>query len=178
MAGSMAGLVAISSTYPLDLLRARVIVSEQKTSLGKEAKKIIATHGARGLYRGLPAALSASVPKLALSFGVNETVATFLVKQGFEEGALVHIAAGCCAGMVSSSVTFPADVVMRTMQVGKKNYNGVGDAFRGMYKKHGWRVFFKGLAPELLKSVPVQCTALVVNTWALGEMGIKRDWDK
>ena len=80
--------------------------------------------------------------------------------------------------MVSSTATFPADVVMRSMQVGQKSYRGVGDAFFHMHAKHGWRVFFKGLAPELLKSVPVQCTALVVNTWALAQMGIKRDWDR
>lgn len=175
----MAGFVAITTTYPLDLLRARVIVSEDKKStLVKEARQIVASDGPRGLFRGLPAAVVASVPKLALAFGTNEVVATFLLKQGFEEGAMVHIAAGCCAGMVASTATFPADVVMRSMQVGKKSYNGVGHAFVEMNAKHGWKVFFKGLAPELLKSVPVQCTALVVNTWALAQMGIKRDWDK
>ena len=72
LAGSMAGLVAITTTYPLDLLRARVIVSEEKTSLLREGRHIMATDGTWGFFRGLPAAVCASVPKLALSFGVNE----------------------------------------------------------------------------------------------------------
>jgi len=93
----------------------------------------------------------------------------------------VHITAGICAGVVATTVTFPADVVMRSMQVagGKRGgkFNGIFDCFVSLHRQHGKRVFMKGIMPELCKSVPVAATALVVNTWALGKMGIKKSWD-
>lgn len=101
-----------------------------------------------------------------------------LIQRGWEDGALLHITAGCTAGMIASSATFPADVVMRSMQVGSVKYNGVLDCFTSMLRQHGWKVFFNGLTPELMKSVPVQTTALVVNSWALRQLGVKRAWDK
>ena len=78
---------------------------------------------------------------------------------------------------VASTLTFPADVVMRSMQVQQK-YSSTFHCFVALYRENGFRVFFNGLTPELMKSVPVQATALVVNTWVLGQLGIKKSWDK
>jgi len=52
---------------------------------------------------------------------------------------MLHVTAGCCAGMIASSATFPADVVMRSMQVGTGQYRGVLDCFKKMLAEHGWR---------------------------------------
>jgi len=145
------------------------------------ARELVAQQGVRGLFTGLPAAILASVPKLSLSFATNETVTGTLLDRGFKEGPLVHITAGVCAGMVASTVTFPADVVMRSMQVASMSgntYKGVLDCFRQLFAVNGAGVFFQGLTPELMKSVPVQATALVMNTWVLGQLGIKKHWDK
>ena len=57
-------------------------------------------------------------------------------------------------------------------------YKGVLDCFRQLFAVNGAGVFFQGLTPELMKSVPVQATALVMNTWVLGQLGIKKHWDK
>jgi len=74
LAGSTAAMTAITLTYPLDLLRAKVIVSEEKTTLVKMMRQVLAKEGFRGLFQGWPAAMMASVPKLSISFTVNESV--------------------------------------------------------------------------------------------------------
>ena len=69
MSGSVAGMTAITTTYPLDLLRAQVIVAKSPdANVSTLFKKIIQTDGVAGLYKGLNAAILASVPKLAVTF--------------------------------------------------------------------------------------------------------------
>lgn len=63
---------------------------------------------------------------------------------------------GGLSGMVSSTITFPIDLVRRRMQVEgqqgfKKNYTSYIDAFIKIWNQGKIRAFYAGIIPEYIK---------------------------
>ena len=73
-------------------------------------------------------------------------------------GPLAPIIAGGLAGMISWTSTFPCDVVKSKMQAdgidGKYLYKGFTDCLIKSYRTGGFRGFFTGLGPTLLRAFP------------------------
>ena len=61
------------------------------------------------------------------------------------------------AGLVSTSVTQPFDVIRARLQTHYHNpndggeYKGFSDAFHRIYKQEGYTGYFKGLFPRLMR---------------------------
>eukprot|EP00878_Enallax_costatus_P022108 GHUV01023443.1.p1 GENE.GHUV01023443.1~~GHUV01023443.1.p1 ORF type:complete len:447 (+),score=96.43 GHUV01023443.1:244-1584(+) len=75
--GALAGLVACTAAYPLDLVRTRLAAQTQGNyyhGILPTLQRIVADEGAVGLYRGLGATLLQVVPSLALSFSLYDTI--------------------------------------------------------------------------------------------------------
>lgn len=70
----MAGLSAVTSTYPLDLARARMAVTERAryTNLREVFHLIIRDEGVRALYRGFKPTALGVVPYSGVSFSTYE----------------------------------------------------------------------------------------------------------
>ena len=72
VAGSLAGLTAVSATFPLDAIRARLafqVVGETRYhGIIHTGGSILRTEGALGLYRGLTPTLLGIIPYAGLSF--------------------------------------------------------------------------------------------------------------
>jgi len=186
VAGSASGFVAISATYPLDLLRTRMCVTSKGEGRGlmSAASGIVKRQGVTALYAGLGPALAASVPKLATIFVVNDATEGYLVTHGWEAGPSTHLMSAVTAAIIASSLTFPLDVVSRSMQVqgtlpsrDARKFNGAIGCIKHLYKAAGPGGFYRGLLPELCKCVPVQATCLVVNTWMLEKLGVRTKWE-
>jgi hypothetical protein len=84
MAGAMAASISCISCYPLDLVKTRIMVGGGSTQAPSSSSKygkivgvvsdIVNSEGLLGLYRGLTVALFVSVPSLAISWTVYESV--------------------------------------------------------------------------------------------------------
>lgn len=77
LAGSLAGITSQSLTYPLDLARARMAVTDKYSgyrSLGDVFVKICRTKGAKTLFRGYCATVLGVVPYAGMSFFTYETL--------------------------------------------------------------------------------------------------------
>eukprot|EP00658_Telonema_sp_P-2_P005104 TRINITY_DN11916_c0_g1_i1.p1 TRINITY_DN11916_c0_g1~~TRINITY_DN11916_c0_g1_i1.p1 ORF type:complete len:368 (+),score=78.41 TRINITY_DN11916_c0_g1_i1:232-1335(+) len=186
LAGSASGAVAITATYPIDLLRTRMCVTTKADKgLLAAASQIVERHGFRALYDGLLPALAASVPKLASIFVVNDAVGMYLQRVAhWEDGPRSHLVSAVTAALVSSTITFPLDLICRSMQVqgtlpsrDARKFEGMVGCIRHLYTQHGYKAFYRGLFPELCKCVPVQATALIVNTWMLSKLGVRPKWE-
>ena len=74
IAGSVAGIAAVSLTYPLDVVRARMALQQMGrantsyTGVGNALATIAQTEGIRGLYRGVSATLGGVAPYTGLKF--------------------------------------------------------------------------------------------------------------
>lgn len=177
-AGAVAGFTSVVSTYPLDLVRARISIASASmyTQEGKNATvlprvpgvwettlKVYRDEGGfQGLYRGCLATSLGVAPYVAFNFVFYESARSFLTKEdGTPPGPITKLFIGAFAGAFSQTLTYPVDVVRRRMQVSGMKNSSLGvqdkgglDSLRNMIRQHGFKGLYHGLFPNLLKVAP------------------------
>ncbi len=157
VAGSLAGCTAVTLTYPLDLLRARMAghwgMKPRYKGYGDAVNQILRREGGQAFFSGLKPTLVGIVPYAGLSFALFETLKQ-TVKQkdkNSEISTSYRLVCGGLAGLVAQSATYPLDIVRRRMQVQAHQYNGIWDAITQILSKEGWRGVYKGLSMNWVK---------------------------
>ncbi|KVI06132.1 Calcium-binding EF-hand [Cynara cardunculus var. scolymus] len=166
LAGGMAGAVAQTAIYPMDLVKTRlqtfVSGNGKVPSLGKLSKDIWVQEGPRAFYRGIVPSLFGIIPYAGIDLAAYETLKEMsrsYIIQDSEPGPLVQLGCGTVSGAVGATCVYPLQVVRTSA------YKGMFDVFMRTYQKEGVRGFYKGLVPNLLKVVPAaSITYLVYET--------------
>lgn len=164
LAGGGAGLTAASSTYPLDLIRTRLAAQRNERyykGIGHALRTIRRDEGMKGLYKGMGTTLLGVGPNIAINFCVYDTLKSFwTVGRSDYSGPWTSLVCGSVAGITSSTVSFPLDLVRRRMQLegagGKAPIykSGILGTFMHIVKTEGWSGLYRGILPEYLKVVP------------------------
>eukprot|EP01104_Vermistella_antarctica_P012529 TRINITY_DN3649_c0_g1_i2.p2 TRINITY_DN3649_c0_g1~~TRINITY_DN3649_c0_g1_i2.p2 ORF type:complete len:127 (-),score=23.02 TRINITY_DN3649_c0_g1_i2:66-446(-) len=107
------------------------------------------------------------MPAFALYFGVYEGyrgLFTEVDSHGMlvKDAPVVHqLMAGGLGGVASWSVTYPFDVIKSKMQrltvdtPKEKQYKGLVDCAKRLYKANGMMGFYRGLGPTVARAFPV-----------------------
>ncbi|KAL7604713.1 hypothetical protein Lser_V15G17535 [Lactuca serriola] len=173
LAGGMAGAVAQTAIYPMDLVKTRLqtfaSVNTKVPSLGKLSKDIWVHEGPRAFYRGIVPSLFGIIPYAGIDLAAYETLKemsrTYILEDS-EPGPLVQLGCGTVSGALGATFVYPLQVVRTRMQAqapgGSTAYNGMSDVFMRTYQKEGMRGFYKGLLPNLLKVVPAASITYMV----------------
>ena len=70
----------------------------------------------------------------------------------------MSLTCGGIAGLISSTATFPLDLIRRRMQLegqgGIRRYRGYADVARAVFASGGFRGFYAGIIPEYYKVQP------------------------
>ncbi|KAJ6499330.1 mitochondrial carrier domain-containing protein [Mycena sanguinolenta] len=195
-AGALAGICSVCSTYPLDLVRARLSIATASIPVSAASPaKVLASNGPklalssayhtasssisaselsivgmtlkimreeggiRGLYRGLVATAFGVAPYVGVNFASYEFLRGVITPPG-KNSVARKLLCGALAGSISQTLTYPFDVLRRKMQVtGMKSsglgikYTGALDALQGIVRTEGIRGLYRGLWPNLRKSV-------------------------
>lgn len=187
-AGGVAGLTACALAYPLDLIRTRL--AAQTTTryyhgIGHAIRTIVQDEGAWGLYRGLGATLVQVGPCLAINYAAYETARSFWLSHTDLDAPTVtmSLVCGSFAGLVSSSATFPLDLVRRRMQLqgqagSARVYTSYFGAFRTMAKSEGVRGLYSGILPEYYKVIPGVAIAFCAYEMLKISMGVQTNATK
>ena len=164
VAGGTAGMVACTIAYPLDLIRTRLAAQSEKLLYDgalDAVKKITREEGPAGLYRGLGATLLQVTPSLGINYAAYETARSKYMKHWNETQPTVSMSLTCgsVAGLVSSTATFPLDLVRRRLQLqgqarSCKVYGSYVGAFKDIIVTEGWRGLYSGILPEYYKVIP------------------------
>lgn len=183
IAGACAGITSVTATYPLDIIRTRLSLAEATTSkpippsssgilsgsqIYRCGHSIVKNEGGLlALYRGLLPTILGIAPYVALNFTTYETLKR-RVALLTQRDPTVHekLLCGGAAGAVAQTITYPLDVLRRRLQVhgspdSAYRYNGMRDAIKIMYDTEGWRAFYRGMLPNLLKVVPSMSVSFV-----------------
>ncbi|KAF5837419.1 mitochondrial substrate carrier [Dunaliella salina] len=177
-AGAGAGIIAMSATYPLDMVRGRLTVQEGKggqyRGIWHAASVIMREEGFRALYKGWLPSVIGVVPYVGLNFAVYETLkATVLEYYGLKDerelSVWSRLACGAAAGTTGQTVAYPFDVARRRLQVSGWSgaaalhatangstavaYTGMMDCFAKTVREEGVSALFKGLVPNCMKVV-------------------------
>ncbi|CAO2826989.1 unnamed protein product [Amaranthus hypochondriacus] len=164
VAGGLSGITSASSTYPLDLVRTRLAAQRNSTyyrGIWHTLETICREEGFLGLYKGLGATILGVGPSIAISFSVYETLRShWQSRRPNDSTSVVSLTCGSLSGVVSSTATFPLDLVRRRMQLEGAGgqaciyRSGILDAFRHISRTEGFRGFYRGILPEYYKVVP------------------------
>ncbi|GAA6020207.1 hypothetical protein JCM10207_004370 [Rhodosporidiobolus poonsookiae] len=132
---------------------------------------IFKTQGIKGFYRGLSASL----------LGVTEGTIQWTLYEQFkragrapteeETGWQTSVAAGA-AKLVATIITYPHEVVRTRLRQppppsGIPKYTSLVQSFSIILKEEGWRTFYSGLSPHLLRVVPNAVAMFGVYEFAL-----------
>jgi len=192
--GSLAGLTAVTMTFPLDTIRARLafqVAGEHRyTGIADTARSIVRDEGGvRGLYRGLSPTLVAMVPYSGLTFYCFEVLKhQFLVNfpsaciesdEGVSLGVPAKLVCGAVAGGVAQTVAYPLDVTRRRMQLAlmqpetAKYAAGLIGTLRLIYREDGVvRGLYRGMSVNYLRAVPMVAVTFSMYELLKQSMGI------
>lgn len=161
IAGGTAGMTAVICTYPIDILKTRVYISQKGTTTNvlKGMHLGIGESGLRSLYKGMGINLLSVIPNMALSFTSYEYVRKWLRTHTSLSLIWVSMLSGALSGCFANTITFPLHLVQRNLQVagmgsGVKKYKGAVECVRFIYRQNGLKGFYSGLLPQYLKTIP------------------------
>lgn len=169
MSGSMSGITASVTTYPLDLIRGRIagLLGKTNKSIIGIAVDVAKREGVFGLYSGLLPTVLGAIPYEGVKFGVYD-----LLKRNKDEmpptfrdlPAIYHsLVFGACSGACASCLLFPNDTVRRIMQIqgaletlgsNKTAYKNMWDCYVQTFKTAGIGRFYHGISANLMRVVP------------------------
>ena len=157
VAGGISGLIIATTLYPLETIRTKLAVQENKIKqIGFRdcCKQIYTTCGARGFYRGLTPCLIGVIPLYSINFGL---VNYFQVKFG-ENTPINNFTAGCLSITAAITVAFPSDLVKKRMQIrgeyGVPNYNNFWECVKDIWRREKIRGFYHGICADYVKMLP------------------------
>ncbi|KAG5228269.1 mitochondrial adenine nucleotide transporter [Salix suchowensis] len=144
-AGACAGIIAMSATYPMDMVRGRLTVQTDKSpchyrGITHALSTVLKEEGPRALYKGWLPSVIGVIPYVGLNFSVYESLKDWLLKtnpfglvEDNELGVTTRLACGAAAGTVGQTIAYPLDVIRRRMQmVGWKDAASLSLAMEGV----------------------------------------------
>ncbi|KAK2665970.1 hypothetical protein Ddye_004544 [Dipteronia dyeriana] len=172
-AGGLAGAVAQTVVYPMDLVKTRLQTHAceggKVPNLGTMSRDIWVHEGPRAFFRGLVPSLIGIIPYAGIDLAAYETIKDMSRKyilHDSEPGPLSQLGCGTVSGALGATCVYPLQVVRTRMQAQRGNtdtaYKGMSDVFRRTFQHEGFRGFYKGLFPNLLKVVPSSSISYMV----------------
>jgi len=199
VAGACAGIIAMTSTYPLDMVRGRLTVQEsaakqQYRGMWHATATIVREEGFFALYKGWLPSVIGVVPYVGLNFAVYETLKDMIIRSEATAAEterdlswMTRLACGAVAGTTGQTVAYPFDVARRRLQVSgwhgadhlvkgefdARHYRGMMDCFVKTVRHEGVSALFKGLWPNYVKVVPSIAIAFVTYEQVKEVLGVE-----
>ncbi|KAL5550420.1 hypothetical protein UlMin_000596, partial [Ulmus minor] len=161
-AGAIAGAAAKTVTAPLD--RIKLLMQTHGVRVGQEsAKKAIGfveaiamigkEDGIKGYWKGNLPQVIRVIPYSAVQLFAYETYKKLFRGKDGELSIIGRLAAGACAGMTSTFITYPLDVLRLRLAV-EPGYRTMSEMALSMLREEGVASFYYGLGPSLLGIAP------------------------
>jgi len=144
-------------------------------SIGSALREIYRTEGFRGMTCGLVPTLFRDAPFSGLYFmfytQTKQMVPQDLLKTNYS--APIHFTCGITAGILASVVTQPADVLKTKMQLYPSKFNGLWSVVIYVHSKYGFKGYFKGMVPRMLRRTMMAAMAWTVYEQITKNIGLK-----
>jgi len=178
MCGALAGIMAVITTYPLDLVKTRLTVQKEGKALdGTVMKKtyngtwdcltkVASQEGFSGLYKGLTPTIAGVIPFEAVQFTFYNWIKEFREKQKADAGngklsTFDFLILGCISGAVAQTFAYPFDLMRKRFMAQsnapgmlKTNYTSTWGCAKEIIANEGFLGLYKGTVPNLLKVAP------------------------
>ncbi|KAK3808485.1 MAG: putative mitochondrial carrier protein [Benniella sp.] len=178
-AGACATITSDALMNPFDVIKQRMQVhGSVYKNVWECATKVYKAEGMRAFYISYPTTLTMTIPFQSVQFATYESLSLVLNPSGTYD-PITHITAGGIAGAFAAAVTTPLDVAKTLLQtrgeatdVRIRNCNGLFEAFKLIYQRHGLAGFAKGLQPRVVSHMP--STAICWGVYEYGKWFLSR----
>ncbi|XP_051151179.1 adenine nucleotide transporter BT1, chloroplastic/mitochondrial [Andrographis paniculata] len=161
ISGGIAGAVSRTAVAPLETIRTHLMVGSSGHSTAEVFQNIMNTEGWRGLFRGNLVNVIRVAPSKAIELFAYDTVNKHLSPKPGEQSKLPippSLVAGACAGVSSTLVTYPLELVKTRLTIQRGVYDGMLDAFVKILQEGGMGELYRGLTPSLIGVIPYAAT--------------------
>ncbi|KAL8497016.1 hypothetical protein ACS0TY_020631 [Phlomoides rotata] len=160
ISGGIAGAISRTAVAPLETIRTHLMVGSSGHSTSEVFDNIMKTEGWKGLFRGNFVNVIRVAPSKAIELFVYDTVNKNLSPKA---GQLKlpfppSLVAGACAGVSSTLITYPLELVKTRLTIQRGVYNGLLDAFVKILEEGGVQELYRGLTPSLIGVIPYAAT--------------------
>lgn len=186
LAACESGVLTLALTNPIWVTKTRLCLQYDSKQLDTSKRykgmldclsKIYKYEGVTGLYKGF-------VPGL---FGVSHGAVQFVVYEQmkiiYNEAkdrahntklkSLEYLTCGAVSKMIATTATYPYQVARARLQDQHVSYNGVIDVLCKTWKFEGYRGFYKGLLPSILRVTPATAITFLVYEKIVSFLGGK-----
>jgi len=150
-------LIAMAITSPLSLIKTRMeIITENPKSYSDIIKEVTMKDGKLGLFKGMNSILYRELVYTVFHY----TIYRYLRDEVFSQSSkypVMSILPAFLAGLIGNTISHPFEVVRNRMQAPtnlleeSKNYINTYDAIKKIYQTEGFKGYFKGLVPRLIR---------------------------
>ncbi|KAL6215124.1 hypothetical protein ACLB2K_014555 [Fragaria x ananassa] len=161
ISGAVAGAVSRTAVAPLETIRTHLMVGSSGNSSTEVFNDIMKVDGWTGLFRGNLVNVIRVAPSKAIELFAYDTVNKHLSPKDGEQSKLpipASLIAGACAGVSSTLVTYPLELLKTRLTIQRGVYNGLLDAFVKIVREEGPAELYRGLAPSLIGVIPYAAT--------------------
>lgn len=158
--GGLSACVAEFGTFPIDTTKTRLQIQGGKCDSGHTVAKryrgmlhallrISSEEGVRALYFGIAPAVLRQATYGTIKFGLYYSLKQMLVSNPEEERLGINVFCAVTAGVVSSAMANPTDVLKVRLQSGRKDFKekSLLQAFVTIYNQEGIQGLWRGVCP-------------------------------
>ncbi|KAF5928897.1 hypothetical protein HPG69_002671 [Diceros bicornis minor] len=172
VAGSLAGAIAQSSIYPMEVLKTRMALRKtgQYSGMLDCARKILAREGVAAFYKGYVPNMLGIIPYAGIDLAVYETLKNAWLQRyavnSADPGVFVLLACGTMSSTCGQLASYPLALVRTRMQA-QASVEGAPEVtmsslFKQILRTEGAFGLYRGLAPNFMKVIPAVSISYVV----------------
>ncbi|XP_040011612.1 calcium-binding mitochondrial carrier protein SCaMC-2-A [Xiphias gladius] len=182
VAGSLAGVIAQSTIYPMEVLKTRLALRKtgQYAGISDCAKQIFRREGLGAFYKGFIPNMLGIIPYAGIDLAVYETLKNSYLQQygtnSTDPGVFVLLACGTVSSTCGQLASYPLALIRTRMQAqaatkGSQQVKMTG-LLRQILQTEGPTGLYRGLAPNFLKVVPAVSISYVVYEHLKMQLGV------
>ncbi|XVE77702.1 hypothetical protein DITRI_Ditri13aG0084200 [Diplodiscus trichospermus] len=148
--GAFAGAISTASTNPMEVVKVRLQMNSDFRKRGPiaEIRRIVSEEGIGALWKGAgPASVRAAALTASQLATYDETKRKLVKWTPLEEGFYLHLASSTIAGLVSTLITAPIDMVKTRLMLQRESVGSYKNGFHCAYqvlRTEGARGLYKG----------------------------------
>ncbi|KAL2100100.1 hypothetical protein ACEWY4_004494 [Coilia grayii] len=172
VAGSLAGAIAQSSIYPMEVLKTRLALRRtgQYSGISDCAKHIFQKEGLVAFYRGYIPNMLGIIPYAGIDLAVYETLKNSWLQRyatdSADPGVFVLLACGTMSSTCGQLASYPLALVRTRMQAQATQEGSLQMSMSGLFRHivqtEGPIGLYRGLAPNFMKVIPAVSISYVV----------------
>ncbi|EEC18754.1 ADP/ATP translocase, putative, partial [Ixodes scapularis] len=178
-AGSLAGSIAQTTIYPMEVLKTRLALRKtgQYKGIVDAAYKIYANEGLRSFYKGYLPNLLGIIPYAGIDLAIYEACIRSLWHSRHDltddPGILVLLGCGTISSSCGQVASYPLALVRTRLQAqGRVTSCSMIGLIKGIVRTEGFGGLYRGITPNFMKVAPAVSISYVVYEHTRRALGV------